>query len=535
MIRNYFFILFLLVTTIGLSQEEGYIFGQLVDSTKNQPIPFASIKLKNKALGTITNIDGTFKIPLQYKNLGEVIEISSMGYNSKSLLLETLEIEKGNIIILEPATFELNEAVVSAKIKKLSGEQIVRIAVNSIAQNHPSEAFNIVGYYRDYQVKNSNYTNLNEAIIKTADKGSTATDILDNQYQIYSYSQNTDFEIDAFARQPYDYEGLNKIVPNAKLKNDGGNEFITLRMHDAIRNYGLESFSFVDDISTDFINNHKFRLKGKTNYRKESVYEVHMSYRNEKYRAEGKIFINADDYAIHNLDYAVFKRKQPGDKSTAINEKERFSDGFKKMNGEMLYRIRIEYTGGSGKSMFLNYISFYNKVLVQRPAEFKSKFIINLEDNSFRIRMNKIPAQLNKVRERDFEVSYKDQLLPIEDFYFLEDERTYVVCPYLGKGKSKAAIDLIFTKSDSLKVSDIKYSYGNIKDSLDNTLDEKKIEFIHQYREFFSQEIQSEGQLIDSNYLMIKTVPLDDPLQPISGQEVKNKNWKNTPLPALKE
>ncbi len=535
MSRNYFFILFLLITVVGFSQKEEYIFGQLVDSTKNEAIAFASIILKNKALGTITNIDGTFKIPLRLKELGEVIEISSMGYKSKELLLEDLGIEKGNIIILEPALFELNEAVVSANIKSLSAKQIVRIAVNSIPQNHPPEAFGIIGYYRDYQVKNSNYTNLNEAIIKMTDKGSSATDILDNQYQIYSYNQNTDFELDDFASQPYDYDGFNKVIPNAKLKNDGGNEFITLQMHDAIRNYGMKSFSFVDDMDSDFINNHRFRLKGKTSYGEETVYEIHLSYRNDKYRAEGKIFVNTDDYAIHNLDYAVFKRKQPGNQRTAVNEKERYTDGFKKMNSELLYLIRIEYVRGSRNSMYLNYISFYNKVLIQRPAEFKSKFILNLDDRSFRVRMNKIPVRLDKIKERDFEVYYKDQIIPIKEFYFLEYEKTFVVCPYLDKGKSKAVTDHIFTQSPNMEISDIKYSYNNMEDDLGNELDERKLEYVHQYREFFSQEFQLMGSIIDSTHLMNKTLPLDDPLQPVATEELKNRNWKNTPLPNLKD
>ena len=125
-----------------------------------------------------------------------------------------------------------------------------------------------------------------------------------NQYQLYSYHPNLDFEIDSFARQPYDYKENNKVEPNAKMKNDGGNEFITLRMHDVIRNYGLESFSFVDDLATDFIDNHKFRLKGKSNFGEESVYEIDLVYRNNDYAAEGTIFINTDDFAIHKLDYA---------------------------------------------------------------------------------------------------------------------------------------------------------------------------------------------------------------------------------------
>ncbi len=524
-----------MISNFCIAQGDDFIFGQLVDSTQNEPIAFATIRVKNKAKGVITNVDGTFKIPLRFKTIGEVLEISCLGFITKDILIKDMVEGQGNNIVLKPSAFELSEAVVSANIKKLSAQQIVRIAVNSIPQNYPIDRFGVIGYYRDYQVKNRNYTNLSEAIIKVADQGFGKKNILTNQYQLYSYNPNTDFEIDSFARQPYDYEEYNKVVPNAKMKNEGGNEFITLRMHDAIRNYGLESFSFVDDLSSDFTDNHKFRLKGKTNYGKESVYEIDMVYRNKDYVADGAIFINTNDFAIHKLDYAVFKRKKPNDVSGAINDEERFSDGFKKMNREMLYHIQIEYVRGAKKKMFLNYISFYNKVLVHRPAPFKSKFVVNLNDKSFRIRMNKIPAERNKIKIRDFDITYKNTELPIKEFYFLEDERTFVVCPYLRKEGLKETMALIFKENDSLRIPDLKYAYGNIKDNLGNKLDDRKWEYLHQYREFFTQEVKSiSNEKLKGNKLMIKDLPLESELQPIYEDGMKKEYWKNTPLPMLK-
>ena len=141
----------------------------------------------------------------------------------------------------------------------------------------------------------------------------------------------------------------------------------------------------------------------------------------------------------------------------------------------MVYHIQIEYARGASKSMFLNYISFYNKALVQRPAAFKSKFVLYLKDKSFRIRLNKIPTERDRISKRDFKVTYQNQTLPIKDFYFLRDERTFVVCPYINKEKSKTAINYIFNENDNFQVSGIKYSYGNIRDSLGNNTFRKEM------------------------------------------------------------
>ncbi|WP_281542642.1 carboxypeptidase-like regulatory domain-containing protein [Maribacter aestuarii] len=533
--KNHLLIVLFFIMTLASGQQRDYIFGQLVDATQNEPIPFATIRVKDKALGVISNFDGTFKIPLRYKTLGDILSISCMGFESKEIPVQDLKEEESNIIILKPGTFELTEAVVSANIKELSAKQIVKIAVNSIPQNFPDNNFRLVGYYRDYQIKNKEYTNLNEAIIQFLDYGFGRKNNLYNQYKIYSYSKNPDFEIDSFAKQPYDYRKFNKVVPNAKMENDGGNEFITLIIHDAIRNYGIESFSFVDNLASDFVENHRFKLINESNYNKESIYEIELSFRNSDYLAKGKIFINTDDFAIHKLDYTVFKRKKPGDYSIAVNASERYSDGFEDMANEILYRINTEYIRGPSEKMILNYISFYNKVMLQRPAEFKSKFVIDLEDKSFKIRVNKIPADLDNIKTRDFKISYKNDFVPIKEFWFREDERTFVVCPHVGYERAEHLFKGLFLEREDLQVSDVKYGYGDIKDSLGNKLDERKWEYIHQYREFFTQEAKiGENMVEDMNNLMLKNLPLDSPEQPISALEMKNEYWMNTPLPTFK-
>ncbi len=415
----------------------------------------------------------------------------------------------------------------------MSAQQIVKIAVNSIPQNYPIQHFGLVGYYRDYQVKNSKYTNLNEAIIKVKDGGFLQKNNYDNDYQLVYYNRNKDFEIDFLAKQPYDYKKMNKIVPNARMENEGGNEFMTLIIHDAIRNYERESFSFIDNMASDFVETHRFQLRGTTNFKKEKVYEIYFNYKNADYAADGTIYINVDDFAILKLDYFVYRSSGKPREFNAINGFERFSDGFKKMDRELLYHIQTEYMRGFENKLFLNYISFYNKILIRRPVDFTSKFVIDLKDSIFKIQVNKIPNGLEKIKQGDFKIRYKNKLLPIKDFYFLENQRAFVINPDLQDTKARKLLAELFEEKENLQVSEVEYTYGNIRDSLGNKLDERKWQYIHQYREFFTQEITQVGDLMVEKDLMIKTLPLDSPSQLISKGDMKNDYWMNTPLPGL--
>ena len=528
---------FLSISISCLAQEVGFLHGQLIDADSREGIPFATIKMESRAIGVISNNDGTFKVPLEYLDLSDRVLISCMGYISKEIEINELRVGQINSIELKPGSFDLREAVVSGDARVIGAKRIVQLAINSITRNYPAESFGLVGYYRDYQVKNGTYTNLSEAIISIQDSGFETKHMLDNEYQLLSYKRNPDFEVDSFARQPYDYEGMNKIVPSARIENEGGNEFIILRMHDVIRNYGIETFSFIDSLSSRFLESHAFRLAGRTNYGSEMVYEIDVDYESEYYNVEGKLFINTSDFAIHKLNYSVFKRRQPLFYNKAENGDERFTDGFQKTRQELLYRIQIEYARGFEQRMYLNYISFYNKFLLQRPAKFFSKFLIHLPDNSFKIYMNKMPDSPERIRLKDFRVRYKNKQLPLEDFYFLERERSFVLCPNFEHRSSVEAFREIFTpNNETRQVAHINYDYENIEDGEGNKLDERTWEYIHQYREFFTQEIkQHQQESLTDTERMLKDYPLQSDLQPIVDSPFGKNYWTNTPLPSLKE
>ena len=83
------------------------ITGKVVDSL-GQPIPGATIKVKNGKYGTITNVDGSFRLPHIIK--GDIIVVSSIGFENNEV-----EIKSDNTLVqLKPYTSKLDEKVIIA-------------------------------------------------------------------------------------------------------------------------------------------------------------------------------------------------------------------------------------------------------------------------------------------------------------------------------------------------------------------------------------------------------------------------------------
>ena len=79
---------------------------RVVDSKTNDPIPNATVKIKNTGKGGSTNAQGLYQIQAAPN---EVVEISSVGYTTA---LITLKGESEISVPLEPATVDLSDVVI---------------------------------------------------------------------------------------------------------------------------------------------------------------------------------------------------------------------------------------------------------------------------------------------------------------------------------------------------------------------------------------------------------------------------------------
>ncbi len=313
----------LLLSISSIHAQQPVLKGRVVDAKTGESVPYATIRIKGKSLGVVANADGDFSIPQRLESPSDTILVSSIGYTTTSFGLKSFNTQTLTVLKLKQAVTQLEVVVVDARKRiRAKGEPsttgIINRAIRNIPNNYPQKPYSYLGYYRDYQVRDSSYINLNEAIVEVFDKGFPTNDQLQTDIVLYEYKKNNDFTRDSSMEIPYDnkpntYDKTkNKYIPNAFLYSFGGNELSILRIHDAIRNYDKQSYSFVNVFSKDFVNNHY--LKREDDVWLDTVALYCISFESQ-YRAsgpmhfsKGRIYIEKRNFGIHKLEYAVYNK-----------------------------------------------------------------------------------------------------------------------------------------------------------------------------------------------------------------------------------
>lgn len=525
---NFCLLIWLLAATFAFAQENEYITGRLFDSQTNEPLVFANIRIKDRALGIITNADGSYRIPLKYKEYGNIIEISSMGYETKEIPIGEFLLHESNITMLKPAVFDLNEAVVKAKGKRnrnLNAKQIVQRAIEAIPRNFPSTSFSTIGYYRDYQLKAGSYVNLNEAILEVFDQGFDQLDDSTSETNLFHFALNNDFEQDSLARKAYDYQSLRKIIKKAHLDAHGGNEFRILRIHDAIRNYNVGSFDFVGTLKTDFVEKHFFLRSKDTSVDNEELYSIKFWVFYPNYRANGTIYISKLDFAIHKLEYTMYN----DEKKNKTRKKNKH--GHKQ---KVIFDITTDYRKVDNK-MYLNYISFNNSFQIRKPPKFVlDSTVVDGPGGYYELYFNKPVDPITAERAKNYDITFKHRKFEVEKLEVFENSvRVYPKISSRTMNNSMREI-VVATRKRIVDEELFSIRMKNVRDTEGNVVNQFDIEDYEQFREFFPQRIKPDSRAPLDILYMDKRKPIFSD-QPVSRPKNFNDYWMNTPLQKIEQ
>lgn len=488
------------------------IKGKIVDSQTDLPIPFATIKLKAKMLGVVSNSNGDFQIPIKYSDTADSIIISCIGYTNKTVAFEDLHHAVFNFIKIAPSISSLDEIVVTPKNKGiLTASRILRFAIANLEVNYPQEPFSYIGYYRDYQLLDTNYLNLNEAIIEVYDRGFSSNDFAETAIELYEFKQNSDFMIDTTTTRPYDNKpadygrGKNKYIPNATLSPLGGSELSILRLHDAIRNHNRFSFSFVNVFIKDFENNHLLKLEEEVYLDTIPLYCISFRSRFDaggpRNFSEGKLFIEKGNFSIHKMEYSTFNK----------TTKEQ----------QLMYNIQTEYSR-IGTYMYLNYISFNNAFKTHNDTDFKViEMTFSEGKKAFILDFNSIPEKTSVINTNNYNFTLDGKQLEIHSAELTGERQVTLVL-------EKSAADFVAEHADEMSAK-LSMRAKNILDVKNRELDKVSTTTVFQFRELFVQTIfpskiaPAQGEFVD------KTVPLSQKI--VSKNFKENKDyWMNSPL-----
>jgi hypothetical protein len=135
-------IIILNLSIAGIAQQNDfYLTGVIRDHETKESIPYASISITNTPRGTAANKNGEFGLMIKPAELKESIKISSIGFISKTLLIDSLKNKMPLVIELKADIKLLNEVQISQS--PINPIEIIKSAIDAVSKNYKSEAFNL--------------------------------------------------------------------------------------------------------------------------------------------------------------------------------------------------------------------------------------------------------------------------------------------------------------------------------------------------------------------------------------------------------
>lgn len=288
--------------------------GQVVDDGQGKEIPFATVKVMETNIATITNSDGEFllKIPEEYRASG--LEFSCVGYGVCQLPCRLFQEEERMVVRLKVAPIVLPEVLVTS----IEGEELMRNVFRRIAYNYSPLPNQMVGFYRERIRKNGAYISIAEAIL----------DIYKSPYNTGEKDQARIYK----GRRSTDQARLDTVL----FKYQGG--VVTALELDLVKNY-QEVFS--EDIARDydFYCESLSMIGEKPNYvvvfrQKPTVKEALL---------KGKFYIDTKSLAVTKVEFSVNLDNKSGATAIFLRKK---PAGMKVRVEQADYLIQFRQKGG---------------------------------------------------------------------------------------------------------------------------------------------------------------------------------------------
>lgn len=137
-----------------------FLSGKIVDRKKEDPIPYASVSVLNKPIGTITNIDGEFLLKLHPNYIQDTLVISSMGF--KQRLMPAFQLLDLDLIAMEQISIKIREV----KVTSTTPEKLLENIRANISRNYTAYPRLMSAFYRETVKENDNYINVSEAVME---------------------------------------------------------------------------------------------------------------------------------------------------------------------------------------------------------------------------------------------------------------------------------------------------------------------------------------------------------------------------------
>jgi hypothetical protein len=280
------------------------ISGAISNKENSEPLPFASITLKNHAVGTISNESGKFDFYIPKSMRNDTLSISFIGFNTYEVPLTNITNDLD--IKLQPANNLLDEVLLT----DMSPLDYIKKAIEKISENYPQEAYESIAYYREKFLENGKIIDKKEGIFKTYYY--KAGDTIKNQHQLLLYRPAENPQKFQFMREWIE-EKQEKERKRAEKK---GEEYKTEDEYDGTIDVDFGGPKSVIDLDINngkgennflnpkYYNKYEYTFGEETYLNGEKLITIYFKARKsiDHIKDKGKILISKENYAIISIE-----------------------------------------------------------------------------------------------------------------------------------------------------------------------------------------------------------------------------------------
>jgi len=252
------------------------ISGTIIDEETGYPLPFATIALKNKGRGTVTNANGEFQIRITPDGVNDTLSVTYLGYTGREIPVRQSSGSNFNIL-MKKEFIPIPEIIIRIQ----SPQEIIFKAVSSIPRNYGNSPAMLTGFYREGVMKKSELQIYSEAVL-----------------QIYKSAYSGTLLGDQI-----------KVFRSRKIENMDFRDTLAVRLKAGLST-SLEldvAKSIFDFIDRGSMPEYTYRISDIVTYDDEAAWVIDFEQREEVeiplYR--GSVYINTDDFAILNADFEL--------------------------------------------------------------------------------------------------------------------------------------------------------------------------------------------------------------------------------------
>ncbi len=262
---------------IAAFEAAGYreVRGIVKDAVTGRAIPFASVWVTGSHTGTVSNIDGEFRLKIPDNDPVPEISISHIGYIKGGFLID--QASGYREFVVHPHPVPIQEVV----IKPTDARSLVARALDAVEDNYPGIPWKLTGFYRETIRQRRDYVSITEAVV-----------------DIYKSPYNQGNERDMFRIVKGRKSGNVKRADTLLVKLRGGPHVSMLL--DIVKNPELM-------ISPETINFYRFELTDIIKIDDETNYVIGFSPGVDKGYPlyYGKLYISVDRHAITMAEFSL--------------------------------------------------------------------------------------------------------------------------------------------------------------------------------------------------------------------------------------